>query len=288
MYGSTTEIEKCTDCGSPSLRIIHGDLTCTGCGLVLEGHIFEDCPEYHDAEAVQVAANDHMQRNKTKQKVIVDANTSTSGISGFKDTFECITKCTGVHESVIQQAQGILTQYLDCAKTHIKGYERRLLYAAVCVYFACKDTNGGGRTKDQICNDLGLGVKGFAKASTQVREVLGHTVMAKAAMATGTRFDDQLNRFISSLNLPTPHVRDLRKTTHRLYTKVKPFEATLCCATQNLVATLLYMGCMYLKLNVKMKDIVHACCVSSTTIIQYEAMIKDLLMTTHARKDASI
>lgn len=262
--------QRCTDCGARDLREIHGDLTCVHCGLVKEAHLLSDCPDWHDFA-------DDIPTSK-KCKIIQH----TTEHFAFRDEFSTIQNTLQLHDTVIDIAKDILKTWLKKSNTLVKGYDRKIMCAAVAVYYACKNQPGGGRTKEELCCMLGLSTKGFGKVCTSIRTTLSDTIIATGAMTTGTKFQDLINRFISLLHLTSGQTRMIRSTVHKLYDRVKPFETSLCCATHNLVATLIYMASMYLKLNLTMKGVGESCGVSVATIIQYEKMIKEFLM--HAPK----
>lgn len=288
---------RCSDCQSYQFREVHGDITCIGCGLVKEAHVLVDQPpsygyfEDSDSKTQQKQQKQQQQSQQQSQKQWQkqwqqkDQHESISS-----DDFIHVQNILHVSHDTINLARDILVKACKEQGIKIRGQERRLMFAAVAVYYACKHLPGGGKTKEEICCCLGLSSKGFGRVCTEIRTSLCEVGPVDDAMLKDLGIDDLVNRHILLLSSQLNEYKcsnehkcldktKLRSTIYKLYYKVKPFETTLACAPHILVTTLLFMALKFLKVRITMKKVANACGTCVATIIQYESMIRDLLST---------
>lgn len=287
---------KCSDCGSIQFRQVYGDITCIGCGLVKEAHVLVDQVTYGDVgDLVQNFEINPMKKIKIGGQKIntivrpVESESDATNTISFED-FKQVQQTLQLSHETLGLARDILDKALKVQGIRVRGRDRRLLFVAVAFYYACKHLPGGGKTKEEICCCLGFSSKGFGRVCTEIRTALCEIGHVEDSVLKDTKIDDLVNRHISLvLNTKDLNTKDLktndlknnvRSTIYKLYAKVKPFETNLACAPHILVTTLLFMAMKFLKVQITLKTVALACGTCVATIIQYESMIKDLLLST--------
>lgn len=258
--------QQCPDCYGFKLLEIGSDLTCASCGLVVEAGRLTFEPEWRSF------ADDHDPVDKSR--VGFPVNTSFEKEQKAKTNVDDIFANITMPQSIIQDARHIAKSI----NYQYKGDDRKAAFVTACIYFAAKQNNGLGRSKEELCTQFKVNPKTFNKICTDIENELA-VKFPNTNIGKGVKITDLMNRYISFLPLSQNHdMVELRRTVLKLYDKVKHIEGTVTLSPNTMVVTLIYMASMYLKKNITMKVIANSCGCSLTTIINTEAFLKDVLM----------
>jgi transcription initiation factor TFIIIB Brf1 subunit/transcription initiation factor TFIIB len=251
----------CSDCMRETKLVeIGSDLTCTACGLVVQAGRLTFDAEWRSFD-------DDMGIREDNSRV---------GFPGQEDDAkrreeEALFSFSEVHqlpEVVVEGAKQIATLFKTTQQiTTIpyKGADRKKTFAAACIYYATKQTQGLGRSKDEIASTLNVCSKTLNRICSDIEEVIGFD----QRMRNGVRVTDMVNRYVSLVRASDNNM--LRKSTLKLYDMVKDSEHVMTMSPTALIGTLIYMACQYHKQGITLKSISTICNVSNTTILQYYA-----------------
>lgn len=248
---------RCPDCGSSRTVEVEGDLTCTGCGLVLQdGCVF--VLGYDDRGAFEPLP----ERRAKKPRIEVE-----------DEVLDSAREALHIPSSTLAVARDLLVRYREASRTFCVGADNRRAFTAACIYYAAKDVPGGGRTIDEVCNGLRILRALFCRASGELCDAMGKTSIGRRVMADGVRSLDLLNRFLSSLVLPAIDARRVRQTALRLHAMAEELECTTAITPNTLIATILYMACTHLAIKVTMKVIVQLCQTNNSSVVRTERLL---------------
>lgn len=285
---------KCADCRQQDFVEFQGDLTCCHCGLVAAERMMTDEPEwrsfaqeftsYGGNDNSRVGAHDgHMQTfiqnggklSRLNMALIPRLQHSIS----CQDLFEKMQITLNTSDHVTQTARDMFNKYNEATKISIKSDEKRRALAGACIFYACKTVLGGARSREDICHPIGIHISVFHKACTRISDVLLTLPGYRDLAMSGAGVDDTRLKMIRSVyGIDPVHHHKVRQTVDKLYAKVQLDPDIRLMDTEKLNATLIYMACMFLKLQITMKVVAECCGASSTTIINIEKIVKRILV----------
>lgn len=273
------------DCSHSTTREIDGYLTCTTCGLVLENFVLSFEPEWNNYDSdmkdkSRVGAHSvsgELDITFSANKHLNTLNLSTSKKQYEIQEFEHIQSMLNVSDNTLSMAKEMFQDFQKRSKTTIKGNDRRTIFIAVCIYYTSKDIVGGGRSKSKICEQLNICTKQFSRICTNIHATLVGTFFDHTFMRDGTPITDLINKSISLLKFEKTQQMDIKKTVFKLYDKLKTFDNVLTLVPTTLVSTLIYMGCLHLKIKIKLKDVSFIYNCSTTSIINTETQLRKYL-----------
>ncbi len=257
---------RCPDCGCSHTVEFEGDLTCTGCGLVLQaGSVFV------------LGYDDHYEplaeRRTKRQRVEIE-----------DDVLDAANNYLRLTSTTLGVARDLLFRHRESSRAFCVGADNRRAFAAACVYYAAKDVPGGGRTIDEVCNALQILRPLFCRASTELCNAMGKTSIGQRVMSDGVRSQDLLNRFLSLLVLPAADARRVRLTAFKLHAMATELECTTAITPNTLIATILYMACTHLAVKVTMKVIVQLCQTNNSSVVRTERLLHESMLEAKRRK----
>lgn len=286
---------KCRHCGASQFTIVCGDLTCTSCGLVAMDQLLSFDPEWrnfaddhedrsrigcaywtgNDAEIGTIIENNHGKLSRTAK--IIDQTKHSTILE--RQTFDSISDRINLSDDIITLSKEMLTEYHKKCTSNFKGEHRRLLFAAVSIYYASKTIPGASRTKEEMCTALGLCTKQFSKTCTEVKEALKNTQYDRNLMQSGARSIDMLNRLLQFLPFRSDADKNkVRSTVLKLHDRLSASNIITTIAPTTLMGTIIFMACLFTKTKMTMKAISEGCGISLTTIINTETLLKQILL----------
>ncbi len=289
----------CADCGGRQFIEFHGDYTCMSCGLVMLERMMTDDKEWRNFSEELGGSGGDRSRVGESHRTLTSPNLSTyihdnNGLlsrfnnmsqplnrlreENMREMFHHITTTLILPESIAEYAKLMLDDYYKRSSASFKGDSRRTLFASAAVYYASKSIVGAVRSSQEICVAMCLCPRMFHKVCTQMNDVLMGTEFEALMVHGEVEVTDTLIRMIRCIaEVPDASVYEVRKKVLLIYNRIKHHHSVVTYASEKMNAALIYMACMILKLNIKMKTVATCCNTSLTTIINIERDVKQLL-----------
>lgn len=286
------------DCGpelqDASLVTDHasGDLVCTQCGVVVEGHMIDTAPEWrshdvHDRSRAGAAENLLLpdQHRTTFDSAAAGGAESKSlwrcvgrdPLATLRDAFSSIDgymRCLGLSTDGTAAAWA-KEVYRDMNEARaVRGAEARQTHAAAAVYFGCK-LSGAARELRHIAASCGVGIAALNDAVAAFKDRLAgktyHPRLFEAVQA-GTL----INMYADRLDLASEELRRIKRAAHMLDEQLLH---VLDCgrAPRTICSGVLWLAAAQEQVRVSKRAVMTACGVCQQTIDKVTAQISQVL-----------
>lgn len=258
----------CTDCGNRHIIETSHELICNMCGLVLQERMFTEDPEWRSfSDDLPMYGNhkSNMCRVEPSHEIIKQET---------RDIMCCIQDRTQLPEAICKSGGLLYEEFRKHCSMNKKWY-----VVGAFVFYAQRDLQSGARTKEELCEALGLDVSTFSKALTMVKDVLYQSKSTQRLVAPRDNYRDTLHRLVASIqSIPEKRFLEVKRTVYKLHSKIqKPDSVFASIQADKLNAGLVYMACRFLHIKVTMKEISDFTCTSMATIIKIESLVKGVL-----------
>lgn len=288
----------CCDCGdgpTPVTDWASGDVVCSACGVVVEGHILDETPEWRnhgpEEDRSRVGAADP--RGRLGTYLVVSGVSRHNGdkrvcrgLAGREDPKE-----TALTEGLRTVDELLLALRLSTTGTiaatakelfsdlhEAKGVrsDNRRAAAAAAVYYGCKLENCGRelRLVSDVCQ---VDAKALNVATSEYKAALGHRAYYPRLFATlqaGKLIDIFLDRLVAAGRLPPEHRRRVWRAAHQLD---ETLMNTMDCGRKprTICSGILYVAAQQENVTcIGKKEITDACDVCQQTLDKVVAQIR--------------
>jgi transcription initiation factor TFIIIB Brf1 subunit/transcription initiation factor TFIIB len=257
----------CMDCRGTLFVEFHGDLTCRGCGLVKHGHMFSDEYDWNAHETTEEYVQEYNSaRHKDRDYFL----------------FDKINAEFDFPQNVFNLGKDMYYEFKK--KNPFKGDDKKMHAIIVCMHFAAKYMKCRTFSKTDACYRMSLSIKLFSQMYTNVHDVLHGTEYSEILgsdmniCVEKSHIQDNISNVIQRTYMVDKEKRfDVKKTILKFHERLNNHKSLIGFSMDKLMATLVYMSCMYLRMNVTMRHVAETTGTSVTTIIQIEKLVKNIL-----------
>lgn len=265
-----------------------GDVVCQGCGVVVEGHILDEAPEWttreHEADRSRVGAPNAVLGtfldaggHLCKKRKFRDTRTPREiSLKEGRDAVDaCVSSlCLAIGGTVGRAARELFELHFD--KKGVRSDTRPVL-AAAAVYLACKLENVG-RELRLVAGACQVDLRALNAATTDLKDSLvDHPQYPK--LAAGLSAEKLIDIYLDRLRLPADQRKRVWREAVRLEEDLRARGVmdsgrkprTLCCGI--LHVALRRAGCC----EVPKKELAKACAVCQQTLDKVAAHIATFL-----------
>lgn len=246
----------CDDCRGTRFAEIHGDLTCTSCGLVCTSGLIDD--HAYTETSLCCLRGDTIQKSSIRQnKLIEQVRTTLNGLPFFDHDFiECV--CNWLSAS-------------DLSAHNFASYAAlTTIYASV--YFR------RGVNPDVISGTFGVCSNNIWPLGPQLlvqwkdKPWIGQL---RTLLDSDTDKFDRLKRDVYNCHIIPPKVRfSVIKKCERIWNKIKISPQIECLKSNSLYATLIWIATKSCSIDIRIEQLCTEFNVSSSTIKQTEKLVQ--------------
>lgn len=276
------------DCESPSSQhlvtdMAGGDVVCTQCGVVVQGHIFMEDMEYYSDRAGPRAGPPESWLLPAPPTLVDNMPHRRRALSNpdphaaLRKLFEAVDWMGRAFTTDVRETAKLLCR--DLAKHRTLRSSAWHLYSACALYLATKMQGGGvGRSKKEITAmfaSFGVTEHGLTATAKQFKEALHAATYAPKLLLNQLDATDLINRSVDRLDIADAAVRNaVKKAAHEQAREVPAREAegkTPCSVCSGVVANVLQgMG-----IKLSKKHVAEACRVSGATLDKMTKCVQD-------------
>lgn len=255
----------CQDCRGTAFTEIHGDLTCTSCGLVCTSGMIDD-HAYTETSLCSLRDNILQKSDIRKNRLIDGARKTLNGLPFFDDDFiDCV--CNWLSSS-------------DLSAHNFASYAAlTTIYASI--YFR------RGVNPDVISGIFGVNSNNIWPFGPQLLAQWRDKPwinQLKALLDSDSDKFDRLKRDIYNCYCIPPKMRfTVVKKCDRIWNKIKVNPQIECLKSSSLFATLIWIATKSCSIDVSMEQLCTEFNVSSSTIKQTEKLVQLAIVSSNKR-----
>lgn len=269
-------------CGSPGPQPVtdwaRGDVVCCGCGVVLEGQLLADTPDWdnsnNNGHGHGHSHGQHTRGHPNKRRKLVACDEEAPLLAGRQVVDAFVARFGQSTSSNVAGTARQLYTDVHAAKKQIRGADARSAAAAAAVYFGFK-FEGVGREMHLVAGVCEVALKALHAAVSEYKDVLRDRPYYPK-LFTRLHVGMLLDVCIDRLRLAAAQRKALWRTAHRLDEQLS---ACMDCGRKpkTLCSGVMWLAAHQEGIAVDKKDVAAACLVCPQTVDKIAALLRSQL-----------
>lgn len=279
---------RCTDCKCTNVVYDHGDIVCTGCGLVLEERVLDYESEWRNFASD--ADNGITDRSRVgAPDELNDKARLMAKLSSRLDEYKMLLRgTTSFMERPVDVALEYIATYID--KTIVRGDDKRRAVAASAYYLSSRTTLQAGLTKDEICSIMTVDLHLFCKTCSEMEKLLA--LDESMAPVRNLQVEDNQSRVLDDVARAEGWDKKMRMAVWRIMNKfirlIQSCDDFASTVASKLTAALVYVSCRSSGVKISAKRIATITGTSEASISENETILMKVYKRRAAEKAASM
>lgn len=277
------DCHSCESCGSIQLREIDGDLTCTDCGLVIQGRMIQDTINYityedHNEYQINEDEDIRMKREFIQNKKLgrYQAQTYTKCERKYIDITSRVEELR-INDGIKRCAIRILKDTIQNSSIDIsftKG-KKLVVLIALSVYYSGMYLRSGVDLR-AICGQLDVDWKKAVAISTEILPMWYNKKWYKGLEIFN--HTDKLRRVVHELELiDTDKEQDVKRTAEKLYQRIWHYPKFTSSKNNSVILTCVYVSCKVVGVKISKNKFCQEVNMSIQTLNNQESAIQQVL-----------
>jgi transcription initiation factor TFIIIB Brf1 subunit/transcription initiation factor TFIIB len=271
-----SSFNTCKHCQKPEIHEIKGDRVCINCGVVAEGCLLDDYPEWRN----YASEYDNNVHNESARAEIDTHQSCAIPTTSYKVVAESIEREMRIPHSVCDDALQMMMEY----DFGVRG-GNITLYMSACIYYAQRFMLNGTRTREEFIRALFLDSTQFCRACKAVKGKIMADAKRRDIMKRIETCQDIVHRQIYTItSIPESSIHTIKRTVLKIDAKIQRDPRNIVeknelsfMKVEKVVATYIYVAAQILRIPVTKQTFSKQSNISVATLTKIENVIKTVL-----------